>query len=462
MAYIEGSSKFESIYGTKKNDTLDGKGGSDLLRDLYGSNDTYIFNKGYGQPNITDIGGNDTLLFGPGISAGDIKFYLTKNGYLMPRIKDTIDKPEITNWPDAKYQIENWVFQDGTKLTNKQIDKLIDYGTSVIIRTPGNDKLYAGRGNHLIYLMQGNDFVNTTGGNNIIEASSGNDIISNTGKGNDEIYMGTGNDYTEDNGGNDRYIYNKTDGKDIIYDKGGNDTVKFGAGILKNNLLFSRTGNDLAVNFKYRSTDTLTIKNWFSSSNNRIETFELWDGSKYSAQEATNMATGKVTLMLNDEVSVPIPTTSGTDGYNYISGHYDNDVYYLKQGNDRVMDYEGDDVYLFNKGDGRDNITDRNGNDKIIFGEGLSKNDISFSREQNNLIMNIKGTYDSININKWFNNADYQIEKIQFSDGTYFSDSDINKVIQQISSYSATSEPEIISTEASELNLQNITLVPVN
>ncbi len=45
-----------------KNDTIDGKGGSDLMRDLYGTDDTFVFNMGYGQPNITDNGGNDTVL----------------------------------------------------------------------------------------------------------------------------------------------------------------------------------------------------------------------------------------------------------------------------------------------------------------------------------------------------------------------------------------------------------------
>ncbi len=33
--------------------------------------------------------------------------------------------------------------------------------------------------------------------------------------------MSLGTDYTEDWGGNDRYIYNKGEGQDVIYDKGG-------------------------------------------------------------------------------------------------------------------------------------------------------------------------------------------------------------------------------------------------
>ncbi|MCK7527894.1 MAG: hypothetical protein MZV64_64970 [Ignavibacteriales bacterium] len=160
----------------------------------------------------------------------------------MPRIQDSVDKPEIAFWNDPKYKIEHWVFEDGSYLSSSQIDQLIDYNTRVLVYTSGNDNVKIGQGNNLIYLMQGDDIFTSTGGNNIIEASSENDQIFNKGNGNDEIYMGTGTDYTEDWGGNDRYIYNPGDGNDTIWDKGGNDSVKFGRNISRENLIFNRQG----------------------------------------------------------------------------------------------------------------------------------------------------------------------------------------------------------------------------
>ncbi|MCK7527893.1 MAG: hypothetical protein MZV64_64965 [Ignavibacteriales bacterium] len=44
MAYITGSNGYEVIYGTSENDTIDGRGGSDLIYNRGNSNDTYIFN----------------------------------------------------------------------------------------------------------------------------------------------------------------------------------------------------------------------------------------------------------------------------------------------------------------------------------------------------------------------------------------------------------------------------------
>ncbi|HBH17677.1 MAG TPA: hypothetical protein DDX14_01790, partial [Cyanobacteria bacterium UBA9579] len=39
----------------------------------------------------------------------------------------------------------------------------------------------------------------------------------------------------------------------------------------------------------------------------------------------------------------------------------------------------------------------------------------------------------------WFSNDKYIIEKVAFDDGTYFSSDDINKIIQEMATYSANS-----------------------
>lgn len=440
MANITGTTRNESLYGTRENDIIDGKGGSDLLRDLYGSNDTYVFNYGYGQPNITDNGGNDTVLFGQGITAQDMKFYLTSTGFLMARIKDSTDKVEVTNWPNSAYQLENWVFQDGSYLSSTQINNAIDYNTKVIIASTDADSIRVSGGSNLVYLLQGDDIFTSTAGNNMIEASSGNDLIYNYGSGNDEIYMSTGIDYTEDRGGNDRYIYNKGDGTDIIYDFAGNDTVKFGRSITADNLVFKTSGKNLVVSFKNLSADSLTIKNWIINPVYQTEIFELWDGTQITSQSVNSQissqnGSSQGSIPADSAFVVPLPTMTGTDGYNSFSGQYGDDIYYLKKGNDRVMDYAGNDTYIFNKGDGQDNITDQAGSDRIIFGSGISKNDVAFNIDPNNsqnLLISFNNSTDIININKWFRSSNYQIEKVLFSDGSGFTNADINNIINNV------------------------------
>ena len=432
MAYITGRTKFETLVGGSGDDTFDGLGGSDLYVDKYNSNDTYIFNYGYRQPNITDYGGNDTILFGPGIYAQDIKFYITRNGYLMPRIKDTIDKPEITKWPDSRFQIENWKFQDGTVLTNKQVSDLIDYSTRVMIYSTGKDNVTLGGTKNLVYLQQGSDTFTSLSGNNIVEASSGNDKLYFKGNGNDEIYMGPGTDYTEDHGGNDRYIFNKDDGQDTLWDWGGNDVVKFGRGIDAGDLKFNKSGNDLLVSFKDTS-DRLLIKDWVKSSSYRIEKLELWDGQTISASTINSKIgiSGASSKAVNTDTNVSNinlkPTITGTSKSEYSGGNYGNDVYYMQKGNDKIMDYRGNDTYMFNQGDGLDTIKDQNGQDAIIFGHGIKADDLSFSKIGNNLMINIDHSSDSITVTDWFRNSVYEIESIKFTDdSTVLDHSNIN------------------------------------
>jgi len=445
MAIITGTGAYEKIYGTAEDDIIDGKGGNDLIYDFYGTNDTYIFDYGYYQPTFTDNGGFDTIIFGEGIKASDIKFYITKGGYLMPRIQDTNDKPEVANWNDPKYKIERWVFSDGTVLTSDDIDKLIDYNTRVLVYSTGSDNVTIGQGNNLIYLMQGDDTITTVGGNNIIEASSGNDFIYNHGSGNDEIYMGPGTDYTEDFGGNDRYIYNRGDGQDTILDKAGNDVLKFGRGITKEELRFKLDGNDLVITFANMSSDKLTIKNWNTASNYKIEILELWDKSQITAAEID-----KKLASPTPPPSELTPTIVGTDEGEYYGGNYGNDVYYLKKGNDKVMDYAGDDVYIFNKGDGQDTIKDQNGNDTIVFGSGITKDDLIITQSGDNLIINFKNSTDQITITDWFrvvSYGDYKIERFEFADGSYLTDT---QILQLGNNKQISYTPTIVGTDEGE------------
>lgn len=431
MAYITGTAKYERIYGTYQDDTIDSKGGSDLIYDRANSNDTYIFNYGYGQPTYTDSGGNDTIEFGAGIKASDIKFYITNGGYLMPRIHDTTDKPEIAFWNNPSYKIEKWVFQDGTVLTSDDVDKLIDHNTRVLVYSTGSDTVKLGQGNNLIYLMQGDDTFTSSGGNNIIEASSGNDKIYNYGNGNDEIYMSTGVDTTEDRGGNDRYIYNKGDGQDTILDLNGNDVIKFGLSVVKSNVGFTTAGDNLVINFANTSSDKLIITDWLKSPNDRIETLEFWDGSKITSSEI-NVKIG----LGGSSPSDVVPTIVGTNSGEYSGGNYTDDVYYLKQGNDKIMDYFGNDTYLFNIGDGQDTVKDQQGIDKIIFGQDIDKQDISFSVVDNNLILNNNETNDSVRIIDWFRSSAYQIETVQFADGSHYTSGEINTIVSDLAVHS--------------------------
>jgi len=116
------------------------------------------------------------------------------------------------------------------------------------------------------------------------------------GSGNDELYGdigndilsgGTGYDWLQGGVGDDTYYVNSGDGRDNIsdmqfdfwsfgYADGGNDTLKFGADVQKEDISFIMNCGNLSI--KYGDSDTVNI-NGQSNDARAIERFELSDGS---------------------------------------------------------------------------------------------------------------------------------------------------------------------------------------
>ena len=98
------------------------------------------------------------------------------------------------------------------------------------------------------------------------------------------------------------------------------------------------------------------------------------------------------------------------------------------KGNDRLESGSSTDTYLFNRGDGQDTIYDydsANGGatDRVRFGMGIAPSNLSFMRMGNDLVIlvggdGIPGRSDQVTIENWFTNAQYQIERFEFADGS--------------------------------------------
>ena len=50
--------------------------------------------------------------------------------------------------------------------------------------------------------------------------------------------------------GNDTYIYSRGDGKDLIIDTAGTDTISFSAGITRDDLIIKSNGADISIYLK--------------------------------------------------------------------------------------------------------------------------------------------------------------------------------------------------------------------
>jgi Ca2+-binding RTX toxin-like protein len=119
----------------------------------------------------------------------------------------------------------------------------------------------------------GNNHMEFTGDyDHVVKSGSGDDYVSTAG-GNDYLIGGTGNDTLVGGLGNDGY---RTDignfGKDVITDAGGADDSLDLMGLNPEQIWFSQVGNDLKIYNIDSPTNNVTVQNWFSDANARLET----------------------------------------------------------------------------------------------------------------------------------------------------------------------------------------------
>ncbi|MDZ7858763.1 LamG-like jellyroll fold domain-containing protein [Sphaerotilus sp.] len=139
-------------------------------------------------------------------------------------------------------------------------------------------------------------------------------------------------------------------------------------------------------------------------------------------------------LTLTDSAAVNA-TGNGLD--NFITGSAAANVLHGMGGNDTLDGDEGDDVYLFNLGDGLDTIsswawdTSASKAGVLRFGAGIAPQDLLLSRPANvsssgmgdSLILSIQGTTDAVHIDDFFwdndpTNGYNEVQFIEFADGT--------------------------------------------
>ena len=408
------------IYGNAGNDNIDGGNGDDIiyggqgcdtLKGGYG-NDTYVWNLGDDLDTIEDDAGQNTLLFGNGISFNDLDFNMLGNNLLITVNGDKNQGVQINNFLNENdlYKIEYLKFSDGTSIYLPDLGLNMAYGAT-------------------------DDTINGTYNDDTIIAGNGNDTV-NAGDGNDSIYGGKGNDALNGGNGRDSYYYNLGDGYDTITETRGNDKIIFGEGISINNLSFRQDGSNLDILINNDVSQGVTVKDFYSGTNYQVETLQFANGSTF------NLSTQGITLQQTDADDTINGTSYndviyGNGGHDTINAGEGNDTIVGGIGNDILNGGNGDDTYVYNLGDGFDTITDTGGDDKIVFGEGISQSDLSFEQIGNDLKISVNGKDDKgIQINDHFRYDDSKVETIEFHDGSTLDISNADQLIQAMSSFS--------------------------
>jgi Ca2+-binding RTX toxin-like protein len=222
----------------------------------------------------------------------------------------------------------------------------------------GDDLLHGGRGNDRLDGGAGDDVLNGGSGDDRLVGGKGDDILRG-GEGFDILYGDSGNDtlhagagggklYGEE--GHDTYLFHRGDGEVTVFLDAGANTVRFGTGILP---------DDVDVSYdRYRSELTLSIQGtsdvlrfdyyWYDYANNQFASdfsFVFEDG----------------TVWRNSTLPVP---QKGSDAADQLIGTSFRDVLWGGGGDDLLQGGSGDD-YL-DGGPGADTLWGGPGDDTFV------------------------------------------------------------------------------------------------
>lgn len=404
---LQGAGGNDFLDGGKGNDALDGGPGNDYLGGGYGS-DTYVFGRGYGSdwiderlyqsdywgmPSPQDI---DQVVLTADVAPGDVQFSIDSPDTLTLRIVDTGDSVTFENSFLGSYEIEQFVFADGTVWDEAMVQAMM----------PGTDMVGDGSG--------GDYFFGTPLGETL------------TGLAGDDILVGGGGpDRLNGGEGYDTYLF---------YRDGGNVTVAdISTPEALNGLSFLHevTAADVLLS---HGTDTLTLAIDGTSSQITLLGFdvtgvqgtpvvgELWfeDGLSLSTVE---FVAGQLTD--GDDVAL------GTLADDVLVGRAGNDVLGGGTGNDILIGGAGFDTYWFNLGDGIDTISDRlNEFNRVVFGPGITPGMIETAfelgghSECDTLLLKIGSGGDVVRVTQFEAVNPYGpriIEQFEFADGTVIS-----------------------------------------
>ena len=190
LKLLGGASK--NVLGNNSNNRIEGGEGSHVIAALggddeicceKGSSDTYIYNIGDGNDNITDFNGFDNVIFGEGITTENIRFERHDNN-LSIYFDGFEGSIYINNYFTNEGRIENFVFADGTVLDDID-NRLFAIGSN-------NDDIYLPEGATNAYLW-GEADISATGNSqdNWFSGNSGNNTYQGReGKRGTQIHYG--------------------------------------------------------------------------------------------------------------------------------------------------------------------------------------------------------------------------------------------------------------------------------
>ncbi|MDO6732141.1 hypothetical protein Q4577_19070 [Marinovum sp. 2_MG-2023] len=252
-----GGGQADRIFGHGGNDTLNGNGGND---GIFGGNGLDVINGQDGNDILGGGGGSDTLRGGNGddnIGGG------TQNDRLFGEGNNDTLRGEGGNdslfGGNGNDLLQGQIGNDTLNGGNGSDTLRGGTGQDTLNGGNQNDRVFGEGGNDTVLGGEGNDTLGGGNGGDILRGQAGNDNLTG-GAGNDTIHGGFGDDTMIGGQGADTFIFNATDGNDVIRDfQDDIDSIQLG----NNNFSLSVNNGNAVLTFT--SGSTLTIEGNFAN-----------------------------------------------------------------------------------------------------------------------------------------------------------------------------------------------------
>ncbi|KPW44116.1 Calcium binding hemolysin protein, partial [Pseudomonas syringae pv. berberidis] len=489
---LNGGAGNDTLDGGAGNDSLEGGKGSDTYIYRKGSGQDTISNYSYNdltanKLDVVRLEGLNTSDVSIRRESDDLLIQIRQTGETL-RISSHFSVDQSYG-----YAINQLQFADGTLWDEAQITAALLIGTESddsitgyasgdkLSGLVGNDILSGRGGDDVLDGGDGKDTLNGEDGNDTLLGGAGNDSLSG-GAGNDVLDGGTGNDTLDGGKGSDTYVFGKGYGRDTISNYAYNDTTvdKLDVirleGLTSEDVSIRRESDDLVIQIN-QTGETIRVNSHFYADQsygyaiNQLQFANgiVWDQAQitaalligaesddsitgYASDDRLSGGDGNDTLAgragndvleggrgkdtLNGEEGND--TLLGGAGNDTLNGGYGNDTLDGGSGNDSLDGGFGSDTYVFRRGAGQDTISNYAYNDttldklNVIRLEGLNASDVLIRRESDDLVIQIKGTDETLRVSSHFSTAvlyGYGIDQVQFADGSVLTSAQIKTTL---------------------------------
>jgi Ca2+-binding RTX toxin-like protein len=383
IEHLNGSAQADTLIGDGAANRLFGGDGDDLLQGMAGNDQLYggagndALLGGAGIDNLDGGEGNDWAVYAGSTSAVQVN--------LATKVLSGGDAAG-----DILVSIENLQGSD-------YADTLAgDAGDNMLQGGLGNDTLNGGSGSDTAVYWSLSATVNANLAAGVATASATDvDTLVSI----ENLIGGSGNDIFV---GND--LGNRLDGG------AGNDTLTGGKG---DDIYVIDSAGDNVVELTDEGVDTVEASIAYTAGTN-IENIKLTGSSNIDG--TGNSGNNKLV---------------GNIGNNVLAGGGGNDDLDGGAGNDALVGGEGADSFRFGRGSGQDLVdaadTD-GGADKLVLGSDIDVDQLWFTRNGNDLLVDILGSGDRVTVQGWYTSQANQLDRIELSNGTYADASDVEQL----------------------------------